>query len=58
MDKSSTSKNGEGKSEENLVAHDVVDKCKISKKNQAQQSACRQCAASMPNKCHEAVGMR
>ena len=50
MAQSSPSKNGEGKVEENIVAHDVADKYEIGRRNQTQEAMHKPCTASTPSK--------
>ena len=49
---------GEGKVEENHLAHDIVDNGKTNRKNQAQQAAPKLCTANMPSENHQVVKMR
>ena len=44
--------------EQNNVAHVVVDKCKIGRRNQMQQTVHKSYTANLPSKSNEAVRMR
>ena len=52
------SQSGEGKVWDSHAAHDVVDKCKTSRKNWAQQAAHKPCTAIIPSKNHETIRIR
>ena len=58
MGQTSPSKSGEVKVEENIVTHNVADKCKIGRINQMQLAVNKTCAPSMPNKKHELITTR
>ena len=58
LEQSSPLKSEEGKVEENIVAHNVVDNCEVGRRNQAQQATCMPCTAVMPSKSHGVIRTR